>query len=594
MPLGTTWLKWIRNAILAALFGVAATAVDAGDRHALLIGYNDYSAKNDLQPLKFAAKDVSDLRATLIEMGYGAEDITVLNAKDGAPVPTLATIREALEALKKSAGNEPDSSVMIVFAGHGFNYEGESYLCPADYQKERPTESSISVDEVSNVLAESQADGRYLIIDACRNESLSAGEAEFNLRTGLKKLRISQRNSAQGAVVLSSCVPGQQSWEIDQPTIERDDAPLPRQNGVFMHYIMQGLRGAADVYGQQSGFDGIITATELHEYAARETFRFVNAAMETAQSPWADVHATASLGIVTLNYEQRKKLGRVERRSAQSLLDQEIAEQTTGDGVMLLVGGDRELRPMATVRFSQAIELSPDLYMPRRLRALLSVLDGNNDEIRAGELYRNALTDMKAVGGPLRIAIPSDKEDFAIDLEIFGPSKKVNGTQAFEVVAKVSTRDVIEVDDIQDASGKTWLKVRRINRWLVDETVGSSQESLIGYIQLSMVARPEGDKAQLQDINRLRKPTAEELRLMNRTKQVAMGSPGLQKAANAIEIAGQINTIAGGNSGVSKGLIYADQGIWLARDIQRMKQEKQQTGRVSPSSIRNAVGRFGF
>ena len=80
MPLGTTWLKWIRNAILAALFGVAATAVDAGDRHALLIGYNDYSAKNDLQPLKFAAKDVSDLRATLIEMGYGAEDITVLNA----------------------------------------------------------------------------------------------------------------------------------------------------------------------------------------------------------------------------------------------------------------------------------------------------------------------------------------------------------------------------------------------------------------------------------------------------------------------------------------------------------------------------------
>lgn len=261
---------------------------------------------------------------------------------------------------------------------------------------------------------------------------------------------------------------------------------------------------------------------------------------------------------------------------------------------MLLVGGDRELRPMATVRFSQAIELSPDLYMPRRLRALLSVLDGNNDEIRAGELYRNALTDMKAVGGPLRIAIPSDKEDFAIDLEIFGPSKKVNGTQAFEVVAKVSTRDVIEVDDIQDASGKTWLKVRRINRWLVDETVGSSQESLIGYIQLSMVARPEGDKAQLQDINRLRKPTAEELRLMNRTKQVAMGSPGLQKAANAIEIAGQINTIAGGNSGVSKGLIYADQGIGLARDIQRMKQEKQQTGRVSPSSIRNAVGRFGF
>lgn len=590
MPLKARWTHWIRTILGAAVVTMTATAVDAGDRHALLIGYNDYSVENGLQPLRFAAKDVSDLRTTLIEMGYEAEDITVLNAKDGNSSPTAALIREELEKLKSSAASRPGSSVMVVFAGHGFNHEGESYLCPADYQKERPTESSISVDEVSRVLARSEADGRYLIIDACRNEFLSAGDAEFNLQTGLKKLRISQRNDAQGAVVLSSCLPGQQSWEIDQPRAERKGSPPPRQNGVFMHYIMEGLRGAADVYDQQTGFDGVITATELHEYAARETFRFVNAEEDTVQRPWADLHATATLGIVTLSEEQKKSLGSVERRSAQSLLDQEIAEQKTGDGVMLLVGGDRELRPLATARFSQAIELSPELYMPRRLRALLSVLNGNNDREQSAELYRSALADMQAVGSSLRIAIPYD----STQLDVFGPSESVNGKQAFASVTKVNAGDVIEVDDIDDASGVTWLKVRRINRWLVDEMTGSGQESVTGYIQLSMVARPEADKAQLQDINRLRKPTAEELRLMNRTKQVAVRSPGLGNAANAIQLAGQVNALAGGNSGVAQGLHYAGAGIGLANDIQNMKAEKQQTGRVSFGSVRRAVGRFGF
>jgi len=589
MPLRTTWLKWIRNSLVAAFFGCAAMSVEAGDRHALLIGYNDYKSETGLQPLRYAAKDVSDLRATLLEMGYDADDIVVLNGKDGSPSPTAEKIRAALTKMEGAVADEPGSSLMIVFAGHGFNHEGESYLCPADYQQERPTESAIAVAEVSRILEGARADGRYLIIDACRNEVLSTGSAEFNLRTGLKKLRISDRKGAQGVVVLSSCVPGQQSWEIDEPAIHRSGSPQPNKNGVFMHFIMQGLRGAADVFDQTTGFDGIITATELHEYAARETFRFVNAEFDTVQNPWADVHATASLGIVTLNEEQRQKLGRVERRSAQSLLDQELAEQKTGDGVMLLVGGERELRPMATVRFSQAIELSPDLYMPRRLRALLNVLEGNNAQSRSADLYQSALNDMKAIGSPLRIAIPDDAQD----LPIYGPSTELNGSKEYKALTKVSGGDVLEIEDLQVASNVSWLKVRRINRWLGDENTGAAQETLHGYIQLSKLARPEADKAQLRDINRLRKPTAEELRVMSRSRPVAMGQGNLQKAENAVQLAGKINSFAGGNPEVSKGLGYTTIALGLATDIQQMKQEKQQTGRVSIGSVRRAAGRFG-
>lgn len=590
MPLRTTWLTWIRNSVMAACFGCSMMSAEAGSRHAVLIGYNDYKTDTGLQPLRYAAKDVSDLKTTLLEMGYETDDIIVLNGQDGSPVPTKESVQAALQKAENELVKEPASSLMIVFAGHGFNDEGESYLCPADYDDARPTESSIPVAEVSRILERSKADGRYLIIDACRNEFVSRGSAEFNLRTGLKKLRISDGTVAQGVVVLSSCVPGQQSWEIDEPAIRRAGAPQPNRNGVFMHFVMQGLRGAADVFDQTTGFDGIITATELHEYAARETMRFVNAEFDTVQNPWADVHATASLGIVTLSDDQRQKLGRVERRSVQSLLDQELAEQKTGDGVMLLVGGEKELRPIATARFSQAIELSPELYMPRRLRALLNVLEGNNTETRSAEFYQSALDDMKAVGSPLRIAIPYDAQD----LPVYGPSTEVNGKSQFSSVAKVNGGDVIEIESLNFASNVSWLKVKRINRWLGDETNSALQESLNGYIQLSLVARPEANKAQLQDLNRLRKPTEEELRLMSRSRPIAMGPGDLQKAADALQVAREINGVSGGNSGVSTGLGYAEAGIGLAGDIQQMKQEKQQTGGVSAGSIRRAVGRFGI
>ena len=590
MPLRTTWLKWIRSSVIVACFGCSVLSAEAGSRHAVLIGYNDYTIDKGLQPLRYAAKDVSDLKTTLLEMGYEADDIIVLNGQDGSPKPTKESVQAALQKAENELAKEPASSLMIVFAGHGFNDEGESYLCPADYSDDRPTESSIPVAEVSRILERSKADGRYLIIDACRNEFVSKGSAEFNLRTGLKKLRISDGTVAQGVVVLSSCVPGQQSWEIDEPAIQRTGAPQPNRNGVFMHFVMQGLRGAADVFDQTTGFDGIITATELHEYAARETMRFVNAEFDTVQNPWADVHATASLGIVTLNDDQRQKLGRVERRSVQSLLDQELAEQKTGDGVMLLVGGEKELRPIATARFSQAIDLSPELYMPRRLRALLNVLEGNNIQTRSAEFYQSALDDMKAVGSPLRIAIPYDAQD----LPVYGPSTEVNGKSQFKSLAQVNGGDVIEIESLSFASNVSWLKVKRINRWLGDETNSALQETMNGYIQLSLVARPEANKAQLQDLNRLRKPTEEELRLMSRSRPVAMGPGNLQRAADALQVASTINGLAGGNSGVSTGLVYAQAGIGLAGDIQQMKQEKQQNGRVSPGSIRRAVGRFGI
>lgn len=257
---------------------------------------------------------------------------------------------------------------------------------------------------------------------------------------------------------------------------------------------------------------------------------------------------------------------------------------------MLLVGGEKELRPIATARFSQAIELSPELYMPRRLRALLNVLEGNNTETRSAEFYQSALDDMKAVGSPLRIAIPYD----AHDLPVYGPSTEVNGKSQFSSVAKVNGGDVIEIESLNFASNVSWLKVKRINRWLGDETNSALQESLNGYIQLSLVARPEANKAQLQDLNRLRKPTEEELRLMSRSRPIAMGPGDLQKAADALQVAREINGVSGGNSGVSTGLGYAEAGIGLAGDIQQMKQEKQQTGGVSAGSIRRAVGRFGI
>jgi len=585
MNLRNTWNSWLRRLALAVALTSATSHATAGNKVALLIGINEYAQNSGFEDLKYAAKDVADMRNTLLKMGYEDQDIHVLNGENGV-TPDRRNIQHAINQLDGLSPAGDDASIMIVFAGHGFNKNGNSFLCPADFDPEK-LQSALSVSELQQLLQRSKAPGRFLIIDACRNEHLSRGENEFNLRSSLAALQ-GLKAEAQGVMVLSSCMPNQTSHEIGQSrrpaAPNHTHGPPPRDNGVFLHYVMQGLQGAADTVtaNHELGFDGLITAGELCDYVCLETRKFVQAEFDTNQTPWNDTHGTGQLVITRLSPQQKAARPHVKVRSQKSLIDQQIAEHHTGDGVMLLVGGDEQLRPLAVSRFSEAIELSPDLYMPRRLRALLAVLDGNgnsNPQL-AAQKYQSALDDMQHVGSNLRLAVPYDAKPIQI-AQARQPEYRTASLQT------INPGDVIEVNGIEQRNGKWSLKICRLNRWMTEDGT-QIREDVNGSVDLALLATPAASKAQFQDVNRLRKPTSEELKLINNSRQLALNNPG---AGDALQVAAGVLNITGqGEAGRVIGNVGTS--VDLIQDAQR---ERRETGRVSPTTIRrgvNAIRRF--
>lgn len=580
MNLRNTWTKWLQRMAFSIAIGSVATQAAAGNKVALLVGVNNYSQKSGLQDLQFAAKDVDDMRKTLLAMGYEQSDIHLLNGEDDH-APTRSNLQRAVNRLEEQAPAGNDASILIVFAGHGFNKNGNSYLCPADYDPDN-LQSALPVSELQQMLEQSTAAGRFLIIDACRNEHLSRDDDEFNLRSSLAKLQSSEA-AAQGVMVLSSCMPNQTSHEIGlsrRPITSHDTlVPVPQNNGVFLHYVMQGLQGAADTVAanQDHGFDGLITAGELCDFVCLETRKFVQAEFDTNQTPWNDTHGTGQLVISRLSEQQKANRPQIKVRSRKSLLDEQMAEHHTGDGVMLLVGGDEQLRPLAAKRFSEAIELSSDLYMPRRLRALLSVLEGNSNAQLAPEKYRDALMDMQHVGSNLRLAVPWDAKPIPITLEKQAQYRTAS-------LQAINPGDVIEVNGLEQQNGKWNLRICRVNRWRTEDGV-QVREDVNLQVDLATLATPAASKAQFQDVNRLRKPTQEEFRMMNNSRRVAANDGNIGTTLTAI---GHVTsaTGAGKASDVISGI---GTGVSL---IQQAKQEKQQNGRVSPNTVRRFMN-FG-
>jgi len=100
-------------------------------------------------------------------------------------------------------------------------------------------------------------------------------------------------------------------------------------------------------------------------------------------------------------------------------------------------------------------------------------------------------------------------------------------------------------------------------------------------VDLTLVATPAASKAQFQDVNRLRKPTSEELKIINNNRHVAMNAPN---ADELLQVSEEIAKVAGGGK-PAEVIKDIGTGMKLIRDA---REEKRQNGRVSG----NTVGRF--
>jgi hypothetical protein len=227
---------------------LAARALwDGRDRRlALVIGHDRGSASR--KPLRYAQTDATRLAVVLRDLGgFLGSDIHLLEG------PTLSEVRAALGALAaqvrafrgdaRTRGVPGRATLLVYFSGHS---DGKVLELGGE---------GLSFADLRHAVDAIGADLRLVILDACRSGSLLAlkgpggvsAAADFDLSQPLE--------SSTGEVLITSSSASEDALESEE-----------LRASFFSHYLLSGLRGAADV-----NHDGRVTLSEAFQHAAGRT-----------------------------------------------------------------------------------------------------------------------------------------------------------------------------------------------------------------------------------------------------------------------------------------------------------------------------------
>jgi len=221
----------------------------SGTTHALLIGIAAY---RNLHSLSRTTTDARDLHDLLAQSGYPAANLALLLDEQG----TKAAISDRLDWLARRAGS--DDTVVIFFSGHGAQriggFEPGEYLCPveADWYNLRAT--AISDGELTTALRAIRAGRVAVFLDACHSGGVGEPkDAALQVKAGLSEAAYARLAEGRGRAVIASCRPDEASWEL-----------ASMRNGLFTHYLLDGLRGAV------ADPDGAVGILDLFKHVSQQ------------------------------------------------------------------------------------------------------------------------------------------------------------------------------------------------------------------------------------------------------------------------------------------------------------------------------------
>lgn len=260
--------------LVGTLVAQPAVAQDrAPVRHALVIGAND--GGGTLQPLRYAERDAEQIVDVLTELGGFREDrVTVLYQ------PDRATVQAALAHHAALAEAAPDDLFVLYYSGH------------ADAQGLRLGPETYWFESLKHDLRNINSTARLGVLDACRSGTivrLKGAKVAPSLFAGQDRL------AASGEVWLTAT-------SADEVAQESESL----RGGFFTHYLVSGLRGAADTG------DGLVDVDELRAYTYAKVVARSGQAGAT-QRPHFDVNLSGSDGLALTD---------VRRADATLILDQ--------------------------------------------------------------------------------------------------------------------------------------------------------------------------------------------------------------------------------------------------------------------------------
>jgi hypothetical protein len=257
-------------------------AAHPGKQHALVIGIDEYTGQGQGGYTKLSAAE-RDAKALGQLLARGAGGVTVLENR----AATRAKVIEALQGLRGRVRDE--DSVVLFFAGHGSVGPGDDgrlhyYLVPHDGEVAKLSQTALMDDRLEELIGNLPARQVIVILDACYS---GGGTGVIRARgvanpTGPRPAPRAFVEASAGRVVISASAPDQPAFEDDQ------------RGGLLTSYILEGLRGAADLDG-----DGAVTVLELYQFVSPRVREYARRNYQMEQTPVLEVRGLSGEIVLT-------------------------------------------------------------------------------------------------------------------------------------------------------------------------------------------------------------------------------------------------------------------------------------------------------
>jgi hypothetical protein len=243
-----------------------AHAEGASQRIALIAGTND--GGRERVALRYAESDAESMAGVLEDLGgVRRENIVLLLG------PTKADLERGFQELNakvRAAGARTE--VVIYYSGHS---DEDGLLLGSD---------EYSYSDLRAQIAGMPADVRIAVLDSCASGALVRTKGGVHLPAFL----LDESIDVRGTAILTSSAADEAAQEADRI-----------RSSYFTHYLVSGLRGAADTSG-----DGRVTLNEAYKYAFDETLARTETGGHGAQHPSYDINLSGTGDLVMTDVKE--------------------------------------------------------------------------------------------------------------------------------------------------------------------------------------------------------------------------------------------------------------------------------------------------
>jgi uncharacterized caspase-like protein len=251
----------VSTVVLASWIPASAQPA-TGERWAVVVGVGAHD-NPAISRARFAVADAEAIYQVFIGPMGLAPDHVVLLTDRAARKPTRNNVVWALGTFL-GRGAKRDDTVLIYFAGHG-GIEVDSrglerdglakYLILRDTDPDDLYSTALAMDTLQDVFARIESERVIAFLDA--SYSGAAGGRTFATRRSpggaVDELSLERLARATGRAIIASSRPSEVALGVGE-----------LGHGLFTHYLLEGLKGAADRDG-----NGTVTLQALYEYVER-------------------------------------------------------------------------------------------------------------------------------------------------------------------------------------------------------------------------------------------------------------------------------------------------------------------------------------